>query len=420
MTYIYIGILVCIILSAFFSAAEMSYSACSRMRLESARDAGNKKAAAALKITDNFDDALSAILIGNNLANIAGSSLGSIAVMKLLGDGYAWVSTLCITLLVIVFGETIPKICAKKTSNSSALRIVWPVRFVMIILYPLVWVVVKLIYVISIPFKGEADETPEEAVEELQSIIEQAEDESVLDEERSELVQAAIDFNEVCAYEVMTSRVDVLAIDIEDAPEEIDRIVEESGYSRLPVYDGTFDNIIGILYLNHYLRARADGEYPDIRSMLMEPCYVYKTMKLPDLMDRFRKAKQHLAIVVDEYGGNKGVVSMEDVLETLVGDIWDENDEVEEEVVERSDGEYELDGDMAISDFIELMEFNEDDFDFESDTVGGWTVEQFGGEFPAVGNSFRYEDIYVEVISMDGRRVNKVFVKKLGDKNNDD
>ncbi len=405
------AILVCVFFSNFFSSSEMAYSACNRVRLENASDDGSKRAAAAVKIVERFDDTLSTILIGNNLVNIAASSLGSLAVMELLGDGYAWVSTVVITTLVIIFGETIPKIVAKNSANRIALRHAYFIRILSVLFKPLIMLVVGLIRLICLPLKGErTDASDDDAVEELSSIIETAEDESVLDEDRSELVQAAIDFSDVMASEVMTARVDMLALDIEDDWDEMLKTIDESPYSRLPVYEDGVDNIIGVLYLNHFLKALAGDEKPDIRSLLMPVCYVYKTMKLPAVLSELRRAKQHLAVVVDEYGGTLGVLSMEDVLEQLVGEIWDETDEVEEEVVERPDGRFELDGDMVISDFIELMELNEEDFDFESDTVGGWTIEMFGS-FPKVGDSFEYENFTVTVLQMDGLRVEKILVQ---------
>ena len=405
------AILVCVFFSNFFSSSEMAYSACNRVRLENASDDGSKRAAAAVKIVERFDDTLSTILIGNNLVNIAASSLGSLAVMELLGDGYAWVSTVVITTLVIIFGETIPKIVAKNSANRIALRHAYFIRILSVLLKPLIMLVVGLIRLICLPLKGErTDASDDDAVEELSSIIETAEDESVLDEDRSELVQAAIDFSDVMASEVMTARVDMLALDIEDDWDELLKTIDESPYSRLPVYEDGVDNIIGVLYLNHFLKALAGDEKPDIRSLLMPVCYVYKTMKLPAVLSELRRAKQHLAVVVDEYGGTLGVLSMEDVLEQLVGEIWDETDEVEEEIVERPDGRFELDGDMVISDFIELMELNEEDFDFESDTVGGWTIEMFGS-FPKVGDSFEYENFTVTVLQMDGLRVEKILVQ---------
>ena len=405
-----IGIFLCLCLSAFCSASEMSFSSCSTMRLENARDAGSKRAKTAVYITEHFDDALSAILIGNNLANIGASSLASIAVILIAGDGYAWVATVVLTVLVIIFGETMPKITAKQNANRFALKNAYIVRAMMVVFYPLVWVVVMLIKLITLGMKGEAGDSPDEAVEELQSIIETAEDEDVLDEDQSELVQAAIDFSETSASEVMTARVDVQAIDIEDDWEDILAIIEDAPFTRLPVYEGSIDNIIGILYLNHFLKALADNGYADIRKLLMPPCYVYKTMKLPAVLAQLRKAKQHLAVVTDEYGGTAGVVSMEDVLEQIVGDIWDESDTVEPEVVQHTESEYELDGAMVLSDFLELVGINENDFDAESDTVGGWTLEMFGG-FPEEGDSFTFRNITVTVLSMDGRRVERVLVK---------
>ena len=410
--FVILGILVCLCLSAFCSSAEMSYSSCNVVRLENLRDDGSARAAAAVKITEKFDDALSAILIGNNLANIAASSLASVLVILLLGsDKYAWAATVVLTLLVIIFGETIPKITAKKAANTLALRYAYAVRGMTVVLKPLVWLVVSLTHLLTGGKAPEEEIDGEEAVEELQSIIETAEDEEVLDEDQSELLQAAIDFSEISAMEVMTARVDVYAIDIEDDWDEIVAAVESSPFSRLPVYEGSVDNIIGVLYLNHFLKALTEkGERTEIRKLLMQPCYVYKTMKLPAVLNLLRKAKQHLAVVTDEYGGTLGVVSMEDVLEQIVGDIWDDTDVIEQEVVERAEGEYELDGDMNIYDFLELVGISEESFEAESATLGGWTVEQFGG-FPQVGDSFRYENFTVTVLAMDARRVEKLLVK---------
>ena len=406
------GILVCLCLSAFCSSAEMSYSSCNTVRLENLRDDGSKRAGAAVKITERFDDALSAILIGNNLANIAASALGSVLVILLLGsDEYAWAATVILTVLVIIFGETIPKITAKKAANTLALRYAYAVRGMMIVLKPVVWLVVGLVHLITGGEKKEEETDGEEAVEELQSIIETAEDEAVIDEDQSELLQAAIDFSEISAMEVMTARVDVWAIDIEDDWNEIVAAVEEAPFSRLPVYEGSIDNVIGVLYLNHFLKALTEeGKRTDIRRLLMQPCYVYKTMKLPAVLNLLRKAKQHLAIVTDEYGGTLGVISMEDVLEQIVGDIWDDTDVIEQEVVERAEGEYELDGDMSIYDFLDLAGIPEEDFEAESSTLGGWTVERFGA-FPKKGDSFHYENLSVTVLKMDGRRVEKLLVK---------
>ena len=407
------GIAACVMLSAFFSGSEMAFSSCSQMRLESLRDDGEEQAGVALKLCEHYDDTLSAILIGNNLVNIAASSLGVVLVNILTGgDGKTWLSTLIITVLIIIFGETIPKITAKKNANRLAVQNAGFLNFLRLVLKPLIWLVVRLIDALTFWMKGEEDEDPEEAVEELQSIIETAEDEDVLDEDQSELVQAAIDFAEISASEVMTARVDVVALDIDDDWEEILSVIEEAPYSRLPVYEGSIDNVIGVLYLNHFLKAMTDDGHADIRSLLMPPCYVYKTMKLPAVLNALKRAKQHLAVVSDEYGGMLGVLSMEDVLEQIVGDIWDETDTVEEEVVARGADEYELDGDMSISDFLELCGIDENSFEGESETVGGFAVESFGA-FPEAGDSFVFENLKITVLSMDGHRVEKLLVQRI-------
>ncbi len=410
--WIAMGILLCLVLSAFFSASEMAYSACNQLRLESEAAEGSTAARVALSIRKRFDHALSAILIGNNLVNIAASSLASVLVILLTGsDSWTWAATLVLTLLVIVFGETIPKIIAKQNANRYAKQNAWPIRILTIVLSPLIWLTVGLVRLLTFWLKPEKADDDEEAVEELQSWIETAEDEEVLDEDRSELVQAAIDFSEVSAFEVMTARVDVEAIDIEADWDRILWQVENSSHSRLPVYEGSIDHIIGVLVLNRFLKAVTDGDR-DIRAMLLEPCFIYKTMKLPDVMAQLRRVKQHLAIVSDEYGGTLGVVSMEDVIEQIVGDIWDETDQVENEIVRRSENVLELDGDMPITDFLELLGIPENEFEADSDTLGGWTIESLGGRFPEPCESFRFRDYRITVLSMDGRRVDRVLAER--------
>ncbi len=407
------GILICILLSSFFSGSEMAYSSCNTLRLENEKEEGSKRAGIALYIAEHFDDALSAILIGNNLVNIACSSLGTVAVILICGsDAYSWAATILITIAVVIFGETIPKITAKKGANHTALKFAYPVRFLMLFLKPLVLLVVFLVNLLTGWMKGEEDDDADEAVEELQSIIETAEDEDVLEEDQSELVQAAIEFPDVSASEAMKARVDVTAIDIDDSWEDILSVIEESHFTRIPVYEGSIDHVIGILHLNRFLKALTEGENVDIRSLLLEPCYVYKTVRLPEVLAQLRRSRQHLAIVVDEYGGTLGVITMEDVLEEVVGEIWDETDAVEdEEIIQSAENEYEIDGDTPVSDLLDLLHIREEEFDGESETVGGWTVERFG-TFPKEGDSFRYRDFTVTVLEMDDLRVERVRITR--------
>ena len=405
-----LGILLCVILSAVFSGSEMALSSANEVRLENEAKT-SRKSARALKLVEHYDDTLSAILVGNNLVNTAASSLTTVLIILLTGsDRLNWAGTLVVTVLVIIFGETIPKIICKKLATRVSAEVSGFIRFVYILFFPVNFLVAGIVGLLT-RFIREPEEQEDESVEELQSIIETAEDEGVLDSERSELISAAIDFQEIAADEVMTARVDMEAIDIDDDIENIIHTAVESTHSRLPVYEGSIDNIIGVVHMNHLLKALSEDRDADIRGVMLKPCFVYRTMKLPQVLNMLRRARQHLAIVTDEYSGTLGVISMEDVLEQIVGEIWDETDEVEEEVVARPDGELEIDGDMAIGDFLELMEIDEDSFDFESSTVGGWAIE-LKGDFPEQGDVFRYEDLTVRVLQMDGRRVEKLLVTK--------
>ena len=411
MTGYIVAMVVMVALSAFFSASEMSFSAVNKMRLESMAEDDVRGAKLAMRVEEKFDDALSAILIGNNLVNIALSSLGSVVAILIAGEEWTWLATAVVTVVVIIFGETVPKIVAKKNASRLVRIFCYPVRFLTIVLKPAILIVVGLInLVMKVLPKEKSELDEEEAHQELQSLIETAEDENVIDEDRSELVQAALDFSDVRVSEVMTARVDIAALDADDDWETILEEVENSTFSRLPVYEDSIDNVIGVLYLNKFYRSLTEADRLDIRELLSRPIYVYKTTKLPAALNELRAAKQHLAIVTDEYGGTLGVVTIEDIMEQLVGEIWDENDIVEEdEVVERGKGVYELDGDMQMSDFIELMGWKEDDLEAESATVGGWTTEMYGS-FPKEGDSFDFENINLKVLEMDGRRVSRVLV----------
>lgn len=408
--YCLVAIVFCVLCSYFFSSSEMSYSSCNKIRLKHAAEDGDKRAGLALQIANKFDDALSTILVGNNLANIAASSLGSIVVIALLGEKYTWISTLVITIVVIVFSETVPKILAQNAPNQTAIKSAHIIRFLMIILKPVTTIVVGIVKLLTHFMKGEAkNEDNSEEIEKLQVIIETAEQEKILDENRSDLMRNAIDFSDISVYEVMTARVDMKALDTDDSWEESLQKIYEYPYSRLPVFEGNADNILGILPLNRFLKMHAENEYVNIQDLLIPACYVYKTMKLPSVLEELRHAQQHMAIVTDEYGGTLGLVSIEDVLEQLVGDIWDETDVVEPDIVEKSQNIYEIDGDTSISDFFELMDWDEDAIDFESDTIGGWSIEMLE-RFPQPGDSFEYANIAVKVLGIEEHRVTKVLV----------
>ncbi|MBR4204032.1 MAG: HlyC/CorC family transporter [Clostridia bacterium] len=402
MSYILIIVLM-VILSAFFSASEISFNASNKMRLKKAADAGSSSAALAYKISEDFTTALSAILIGNNLANIAASTAATVITMNLLlslkalnSDGIAsLVSTVVMTLIILIFGEIVPKIIAKNNADAAVRLFAWPTRILTWILFPLVWLVMLLVRLLSSLWGKDDEDAPTVTEEELSSIIETVEEEGVIDEDKSELLQSAIDFRDTTVEEIMTPRIDMTAFDIADSQEEIEQLVDESRYSRIPVYEDSIDNIIGILYLNHYYKKLAEvpsGEAFSLRSVLMTPCFIHKTMRLPAALSLLREKKTHLAIVVDEFGGTLGLVTMEDILEELVGDIWDETDEIVHDCVKTGENTYEVTGDMNIDDFFHEIEFEPKDFECEYSTVGGWAIEMLDAD-PHVGDSFSFRDI---------------------------
>ena len=397
----YIAVIVLmLILSAYFSASEISFNASNKMRLKKAAEEGSKTAALAYKISEDFNTALSAILIGNNLANIAASTAATVVAVSLVlditgenNDALASVlSTVVMTLIVLICGEIIPKIVAKNNADVAVRWFAYPTRILTWILFPLVWLVMRLIKLLTKLWGRDDEDAPTVTEEELSSIIEAIEEEGVIDEDKKELLQSTLEFRDTTVEEILTPRIDMLAFNVSDPPKKLQRMAEESHFSRIPVYEETIDNIIGILYLNHYYKKMTDTEKPrSIRELLMEPCFVHKTMKLPAALNLMRERKMHLAIVVDEYGGTMGLITMEDILEEIVGDIWDESDEIVNECVQTGDNTYEVSGDMNIDDFFAEIDFEPKEFDCEYSTMGGWAIEMLNAD-PHVGDSFTFSD----------------------------
>ena len=436
MTGYIIVIFIMVLFSAFFSASEISFNASNKMRLKKSAEAGSKTAALAYKISENFTSALSAILIGNNLANIAASTAATVITMSLLlrvgagsSDSLAsLIATVVMTFIILIFGEIVPKIVAKNNADTTVLWFAYPIRILTYILYPIVWLVMGLVKLLSKIWGKDSEEGPTVTEEELSSIIDTVEEEGVIDEDKGDLLQSTLEFRDTTVEEIMTPRIDMLAFDIQDDPEEIRKIIEGSHFSRIPVYEDSIDDIIGILYLNHYYRQAIDTPViptDTIRSMLMEPCFLHKTMKLPAALTVLRERKTHIAIIVDEFGGTLGIVTMEDILEELVGDIWDETDEIVPEFVKTGENTYEVSGDMNIDDFFSEIEYEPRDFECEYTTMGGWAIERLDAD-PHVGDSFTDEDethtLYVVVSEMDDMRVTKltILVKQREDEEAED
>ena len=415
MWWAYVVIFVMICLSAYFSASEIAFNTANKMRLRKASECGSCTARIAHCICEKFTTSLSAILIGNNLANIAISTCTTLIVMNLFRDNIAvasTVSTILITVVILIFGEILPKILAKQNADTVARIVAIPTRVLTVILSPFVFVVMAILFVLrKIWGSDHKDDEPTVTEEELVSIIDTIEEEGVIDEGQGELLQSTLDFSDTTIEKIMTPRIDVTAINIDDEEEKITALLADATqFSRLPVYEDSIDNIVGILSLTRYYKATLDDAKPDIRDMLMKPCKLHKTMKLPAALAKLREAKMHLAVVIDEYGGTLGIVTMEDILEELVGDIWDDTDVIVTECLATGDNTYEVIGDMNIDDFFEEIEFvKPESFTCEYSTMGGWAIEMLEAD-PHVGDSFRYENVFVIVAQMDEERVTKLTV----------
>ena len=411
--YLVIFIMVC--LSAFFSASEIAFNSSNKLRLRRAAEEGNKTAKLAYDITEKFTNALSAILIGNNLANIAVSTCSTLIVLDLFADNVALASTiatLLVTLIILIFGEIMPKILAKQNADTVACFVAIPIRVLTIVLSPFVLIVMGLLFVLrKIWGSDHKEDDPTVTEEELETIIDTIEEEGVINEEQGELLQSTLDFGDVTIEKIMTPRIDMTAIDIDDDKQDIvEFLSDDAQFSRIPVYEDSIDNIIGILSLTRFHKASLEDENVDIRSLLLKPCRLHKTMRLPSALAKLREAKMHLAIVIDEFGGTLGIVTMEDILEELVGDIWDDTDVIVTECRKTNKNTYEVVSDMNIDDFFEEVDFvKPDDFSCEYSTMGGWATQMLEAD-PHIGDSFKYENIFVIVAQMDEERVTKLTV----------
>jgi len=405
----YILILIFIGFSAYFSASEIAFASANKMRLKKAAESGSKKAKLAYFIYEHYETALTTILIGNNLVNIAASSLATLIAIKLLGEAGAGVATVVMTILILIFGEILPKIIAKDHAEGFSLTTAPFLRFLMFITFPVVFILSILLNAVNRIF-GIPEQSPSVTEDDLYSIIETVEDEGIIDEERSDLLQSALDFSEIAAQEIITPRVDMVSVDVEDDMDTILDIAVHSRFSRIPVYEDNIDNIIGILYLNHFFKKIVETKEFSIRTLLMDVCFIHKSMKLPSVLAELKRRKMHMAVVTDEYGGTLGVLTMEDVLEQLVGEIWDESDEVEVYFKVIDEKIVEVDADISIYDFLEYFEIDERDFDSDYTTVGGWVIDMLNG-FPEAQASFQFQHLKIWVQDITNHRILTVRVE---------
>ena len=356
--------------SAYFSASETALSTVNKIRLKSYADNGSKKAKIALDIAENYDRTISTILVGNNVVNTASAALMTTVTTALFGASGAVIATAVTTVLVLVFGEILPKTYGKENSEKLALTIAGSMHFLIVLLTPVVSIF-RLLQWAMVRLCSKGDKSPSVTEEELKYILDTIEEEGVMQEDEAQLVQSALDFNDVPVQKLLTHRVDLVAVDIHDS---LDR-----------------------------------GGEIDLRSMLTEPLFVHKTKTAASMLAEFKRRKAHIAIVTDDYGGTMGIVTMEDLLEEIVGDIWDEDEEEELPFQQLPDGSYEVSGDMDIDDLFEDFDYYNRHFESESSTVGGWAMEMLE-HLPEPGEVFEYDGFTVQVLEVDEQRVTRLRV----------
>ena len=401
-----------VLCAAYFGVAETAFASASRNKLKTAADRGDPKAQKALDVLDNFDRAITTILIGTNIVHIATASIVTVAVTRRWGLSAVSVSTILTTLVVFFAGEMLPKSIAKKYPERFSKATAGSLLALMTLLYPLSAALTWIGQTAARLTKGDAEISVTE--DELYDIIEDMTEEGTLDEEQGDLISSALQFGDVTVESVLTPRVDLVAIDIADSLEEILSCIKSTNHSRLPVYEGSVDNIIGVLQIRRFIKAYLhEGSALDIRPLLDEVFFVHQSSNIDELLPVMSKRRLNMAIVTDNYGGTLGLVTVEDILEELVGEIWDEDDVVEETVVDLPDGSVEADADESVSDVFEHMEFEDPEGDEKlvNTLMGEWAYEQFTA-IPRPGDSFRYHDLVVTVSQMEHNRILKLIVAR--------
>lgn len=414
----YIGIVILIAFSAFFSGSEIAFASVNTLRLQAKADKGSKPAQVAHYICQQYDKALCTILIGNNLVNIAASSVATVIALQLTGDSGTIYATAIMTVLILTFGEIMPKIVAKDQNEGFVVLAAYPLRILMLISKPLVIAITWLLDQIATLWGGTPEPDPMTA-DELMTIIETVEDEGVIDEDRSDLLQSAVSFGETTVEQILTPRVDLVAIDLQDSREEILRTMEASRFSRIPVYDEDIDSIQGILYLNHAYRALADRPDMPIQELLLPAVFLHRSTRLPVALRELRSRRLQMAVVLDDFGGTCGVVTLEDILEEIVGDIWDENDMVEEEFCQLDETHFRLSGNVSLDELLWETDLEQFEDEFDSTTVGGWITELTGG-FPKVGDVIDWKNLRLTVDALDDRRITQISAEVLPKQTDDE
>ena len=405
-------ILALLLFADYFAVCETSFAAVSRIRLKTAMERGDRRANKAMYVCEHFDKAITTILIGTNIVHLSCASYVTVLVTRRWGLSAVTLSTFVTTIVVFFVGEMLPKSIAKKYSLRLALGTASSLVFFMHLLTPISFVLTKIGEFASRLTKGDSEVSVTE--DELYDIIENMTDEGDLDSEQGDLVHSALAFGDLTVESILTARVDMETIDVDDPLEEILSQVKASRHSRIPVYQDSVDNIIGVLQIRRFMREYLQKrEKTDLRSLLDEPYFVHQSAKIDELLSVMSSKKINMTIVTDSYGGTVGIVTVEDILEELVGEIWDEDDEVVEPCVDHGDGSYSFDAGVDIEDAFEFMDYEDpDETDFDHKLLGEWAYEQFDA-IPQEGDSFTYNGLRITVEKVQQRRIMKLRIQRL-------
>ncbi len=402
-----ISIAILILFSAFFSATETAFSSLSKIRLKNLANDHNKRANETLRLTNDFDKILSTILIGNNVVNILSASLATIIFTKYYGDLGVSLSSIIMTIIVLIFGEISPKSIAKESPEKFAMFATPFLKILMLILGPLNYFFVLLKKLLSTVIKVEKNTAITE--NELLTIVEEAENDGGIGSNECKLIKSAIEFNDLDAGEIITSRVDIVGVPKESTIKEAKEIFRDSGYSRLPVYIDTIDKITGVIHQKDIYNESFDDN-SNIETMVKPIICTTPNTKISELLRNFQYSKNHMAVIVDEFGGTEGIVTIEDILEELVGEIWDEHDDIIEYFKKINDNEYLVLCTASLSDFFDNFNLDVDEEKYESQTINGWVIEEFG-YLPKKDQSFKYENLEVTVAKIGYRKVEEIIVR---------
>ena len=405
---LYVIILIALILlSAMFSATETAFTSINRARLKARAQEGKKRAEKVLKIVDDYDKILFTMLIGNNIVNITATTIAALLFISLIGaETGPTVSTIVLTVAVLIFGEIVPKTFAKEYPEKFAEFSYNFVRLFTVLLYPLAMLFTGLKWLIAKIFRFKGEEGLNE--EELLNIVEEANEDGTIDDNETELISSAIEFHDSEAGDILIPRVNVVAIPMDMPMNKIKEVFFKNAYSRLPVYNETIDKIVGMIHERDFFTA-LDGGEKSIAGIIKKTAIATEHMKISTLLKNMQKQKVHLAVVVDEYGGTLGIVTLEDILEELVGEIWDEHDEVVNYFEKVSKNTYLVDGNADLGDFFELFSVETEEDEFDSQTVGGWVLEKTG-ELPKKNASFTFEHLNIILTKCSQKRVFEIKV----------